>query len=172
VDAMSIDDIGRSDADMRGPVRHPAITTPTGGELLDLGPIQARILEDGTTTEHRLAIAELIVPPHTDGPPQHWHARHDEGFFVLSEAARFTVGKEEHDAPAGTLVMVSPGAPHTFGNPNDAECRIINTFTPHFYVDYLRELAAVLADGKPLDAPTMLAIMARYETYPADTLSE
>jgi mannose-6-phosphate isomerase-like protein (cupin superfamily) len=153
-------------------VRHPAITSPPGGELLHLGPIQARILEDGTTTEQRLAIAELIVPPRTNGPPQHWHARHDEGFFVLSGAARFTVGDQEHEAPAGTLVTVPPGAPHTFGNPHDAECRMINTFTPHFYVDYLRELAALLADGKRLDAQTMLAVMARYETYSAETLSE
>ena len=47
---------------------------------------------------------------------------------------------------------------------------MINTFTPHFYVDYLRELAALVADGKRLDPQTILSVMARYETYPADTL--
>jgi mannose-6-phosphate isomerase-like protein (cupin superfamily) len=154
------------------PLTLPSIRYPADGELLNLGPIHARILEDGSTTDHRLAIAELIVPPHTVGPPQHWHARHDEGFYIVAGAARFTVGEEEYDAPSGTLVTVPPRAPHTFANPGEIECRILNTFTPHFYVDYLRELGGLLAPGEPLDPDTILEVMARYQTYPASTLND
>ena len=59
----------------------------------------------------------------------HRHARHDEGFYVVCGMARFTVGETAYDAPAGTLVMVPPGAPHTFANPTDATTVVLNTFT-------------------------------------------
>ena len=51
------------------------------------------ILEDGSTTGHHLGVGEITLAPHTDGPPQHRHARHDEGFYVVSGTARFTVGE-------------------------------------------------------------------------------
>jgi quercetin dioxygenase-like cupin family protein len=90
-----------------------SVTGPDGGESIQLGPTLMRILEDGSTTGHRLGIGEITLAPHTAGPPQHRHARHDEGFYVVSGTARFTVGETVYDAPAGTLVMIPPGAPHT-----------------------------------------------------------
>src|SRR5580658_354107 len=107
-----------------------AIVGPDDGDAIQLGPIRIRILEDGTTTGHRLGVGEITVPPHTDGPPQHRHARHDEGFYVVSGTARFTVGNTSYDAPAGTLVMVPLGAPHTFANAGDEPAILLNTFTP------------------------------------------
>jgi mannose-6-phosphate isomerase-like protein (cupin superfamily) len=83
-----------------------SVTGPDNGEPIQLGPIRIRILEDGSTTGHRLGIGEITLAPHTDGPPQHRHARHDEGFYVVSGTARFTVGETTYDAPAGTLIMV------------------------------------------------------------------
>jgi mannose-6-phosphate isomerase-like protein (cupin superfamily) len=53
-----------------------------------------------STTGYRLGIGEITLAPHTDGPPQHRHARHDEGFYVASGTARFTVGETVYDAPA------------------------------------------------------------------------
>src|ERR1700723_590189 len=97
-----------------------SVVPAAGGEAIQLGPVQMRILEDGRHTGHRLGVGEITVAPHTDGPPQHRHARHDEGFYVVSGTARFTVGEKSYDGPAGTLVMVPPGAPHTFANPTDA----------------------------------------------------
>src|SRR5215831_12365343 len=94
-----------------------SIVGPTNGEMIPLGPIQMRILEDGQTTAHRLGIGEITLPPHTEGPLQHRHAQHDEGFYVVAGTARFTVGEATYEAPAGTLVMVPPGVPHTFANP-------------------------------------------------------
>jgi mannose-6-phosphate isomerase-like protein (cupin superfamily) len=140
---------------------------PDSDEIVTIGPISIRILEDGSDTDHRISIAEITVPPETDGPPQHWHARHDEGFFVVSGHARFTVGDAHHDAPAGSLVMVPPRAPHTFGNPGTEPCVIVNTFTPDFYVGYLRDLGRLMGPGKTLDNSLILTVMARYETYPA-----
>ena len=86
-----------------------SIVGPDGGEVVRLGPATVRILEDGSTTGHRLGIGEITVAPHSSGPPQHRHARHDEGFYVVSGTARFTIGGDSHDAPAGTLAMIPPG---------------------------------------------------------------
>jgi mannose-6-phosphate isomerase-like protein (cupin superfamily) len=146
-----------------------SIVGPTDGELIPLGPIQMRILEDGHTTNHRLGMAEIRLPPHTEGPLQHRHARHDEGFYVVAGTARFTVGETTYDAPPGTLVMVPPGAPHTFANPGNQVVVLLNTFTPDLYVQYFRDL---LASGQPLTSEASAHVMSRYATSPATDFAE
>ncbi len=113
-----------------------SVVGPGGGEVIHLGPTQLRILEDGHSTGHRLGMAEIRLAPRTTGPPQHRHARHDEGFYVVSGIACFTVGTTTYEAPAGTLVMIPPGVPHTFANPGDEPAVLLNTFTPDLYVQY------------------------------------
>jgi quercetin dioxygenase-like cupin family protein len=46
----------------------------------------------------------VVIAPHTEGPPQHRHAEHDEGFYVVSGTVRFTSGDTWFDAPAGMRV--------------------------------------------------------------------
>jgi quercetin dioxygenase-like cupin family protein len=144
-----------------------SIVGPADGEVPLSGPVRVRILEDGSSTAHRLGMAELTVAPRTAGPPQHRHARHDEGFYVVSGQARFTVGETSYDAPAGTLVMVPPGAPHTFANVTDEPAVLLNTFTPDLYVQYFRDLHDMLASGQPLTDEAVTRAMARYATVPA-----
>ena len=144
-----------------------SIVEPDGGDVVQLGPIVMRILEDGSTTGHRLGIGEITIAPHTEGPPQHRHGRHDEGFYVVSGTARFTVGTTTYDAPAGTLAMIPPGAPHTFANPADEPVVLLNTFTPDLYVQYFRDLRDMIAAGQPLSGDAVAGVMARYDTVPA-----
>jgi mannose-6-phosphate isomerase-like protein (cupin superfamily) len=146
-----------------------AIVGPEGGDVVRLGPITMRILEDGSTTGHRLGIGEITIAPHTDGPPQHRHARHDEGFYVVSGTARFTVGDTTYDAPAGTLAMIPPGTPHTFANPTSEPVVLLNTFTPDLYVQYFRDMRDMIGSGAPVTADRITGIMARYATEPATT---
>ncbi len=122
-----------------------------------------RILEDGSTTEHRLGLAESTLAPHTPGPPQHRHAQHDEGFYVVSGIVRFTIGEQDHDAGPGMLVMVPTGAPHTFANPGDEPAVLLTAFTPDLYVQYFRDLRDAAAAGPPTSS-AIEAIMARYAT--------
>ena len=144
-----------------------SIVGPDAGEVVLSGPTAMRILEDGSTTSHRLGIGEITIAPHTQGPPQHRHAQHDEGFYVVSGTARFTVGDQSYDAPAGTLVMVPPGAPHTFANPTDEPTVLLNTFTPDLYVRYFRDLRTMIEAGRPLTAESTVDVMSRYATVPA-----
>jgi quercetin dioxygenase-like cupin family protein len=147
-----------------------SVVRPGDGETIVLGTTHMRVLEDGSHTGHRLAIAESILAPHTQGPPQHRHARHDEGFYILSGTVRFTVGDDDYDATAGTLVMVPPGTPHTFANLSDQPAVMLSTFTPDLYVQYFRDLQEVLADGQPLTPQANIDAMSRYATEPATDL--
>jgi mannose-6-phosphate isomerase-like protein (cupin superfamily) len=148
------------------------VTHPDGGDVIQLGPARMRILEDGTTTDHRLGMGEITLPPHTDGPPQHRHARHDEGFYVVSGAASFTVGDASFVASAGTLVMVPPGAPHTFANPGDEVAVLLNTFTPDLYVHYFSDLRDMIASGQSLTPQVIVEAMANYATIPTTDYAE
>ncbi|MFJ6052493.1 MULTISPECIES: cupin domain-containing protein [unclassified Streptomyces] len=155
------------------PQADPAVSVvgPGEGETIVLGDTRMRVLEDGSHTGHRLAIAESVLAPHSQGPPQHRHGRHDEGFYVLSGTVRFTVGDEEHDATTGTLVMVPPGTPHTFANPTDRPAVMLSTFTPDLYVQYFRDLQEVLAAGRPPTPQDNIDAMSRYATRPATDLA-
>ncbi len=153
----------------RAPEAGPAVSVvgPGDGETIILGTTRLRILEDGSNTGHRLGIAESILAPHTPGPPQHRHARHDEGFYIISGTVRFTIGEKDYDAAAGTLVMVPPGAPHTFANLAGQPAVMLSTFTPDLYLQYFRDLQDMIASGQPLTPQANIQAMSRYATEPA-----
>ena len=144
-----------------------SVVGPADGEPVLSGPVSVRIIEDGSTTSHRLGMAEIVLAPHAAGPPQHRHAQHDEGFYVVCGMVRFTTGERSFDAPTRTLVMVPPGAPHTFANPGDEPAVMLNTFTPDLYVPYFRDLRDLFADGQPPTPERIADVMARYATEPA-----
>ncbi len=144
-----------------------SVVGPAEGEVIRLGPTQMRILEDGHSTGHRLGVGEITLAPHTEGPPQHRHAQHDEGFYVVAGTVHFTVSEKTYEAGAGTLVMIPPGAPHTFANPGDQPAVLLNTFTPDLYVQYFRDLRDMIARGQELTPEATIAVMSRYATVPA-----
>ncbi len=141
-----------------------SVVGPADGETALSGPATVRIIEDGSTTSHRLGMAEIVLAPHTSGPPQHRHAEHDEGFYVVSGTVRFTSGEKSFEASARTLVIVPPGAPHTFANPGDEPAVMLNTFTPDLYVQYFRDVHDLAADGERPTAEALAGVMARYAT--------
>jgi mannose-6-phosphate isomerase-like protein (cupin superfamily) len=150
-----------------------SIVGPDDGEVVRLGPATMRILEDGSTTGHRLGMGEITLAPRSAGPPQHRHARHDEGFYVVSGTARFTIGTVSYDAPAGTLAMIPPGAPHTFANPGDEPLVLLNTFTPDLYVQYFRDLRELAPPGgAPLPPAAVAEVMNRYATEVSDEYAD
>ena len=46
-------------------------------------------MEDGSNTDNRLGVAELILAPHATGPSAHWHEMHNEIFLVTKGTVRF-----------------------------------------------------------------------------------
>lgn len=141
-----------------------SIVGPDEGEVISLGlAVRMRVLEDGSTTQHRLGLVEGRLTPNTTGPPQHRHALHEEAFYVVSGTVRFTIGDQDHDAGPGTFLMVPTGAPHTFANPGDEEAVMLTVFTPDLYLQFFRDLS-VAAGAAPTSGRDMAALMARYGT--------
>jgi mannose-6-phosphate isomerase-like protein (cupin superfamily) len=143
------------------------LVTPDATEVITIGPQTIRVLEDGSHTGHRLGLIECSLAAGTPGPPQHIHREHDETFFVLSGAVRFTSGTEHLDVPAGDLLTAPIGTPHTFSNPDPIQpATFLCTVTPDRYVNYFRELGA-LAEGPDGAYPdAILEVMSRYATEP------
>jgi mannose-6-phosphate isomerase-like protein (cupin superfamily) len=114
-----------------------------------------------TVSESASRCCRRTLPVH-----QHRHARHDEGFYIVSGTAVFTVGDTDYEAPAGTLVMVPSGAPHSFANPGGEPVVMISTVTPDQYVQYFRDLAAMSRTGA-MTPQAHIDVTRRYDTEPA-----
>jgi hypothetical protein len=75
-------------ASMKMPRRPINFVSAKSGEVLKLGQITCRIMEDGSRTDNRIGSAEFTLPPNTPGPPAHWHEMHDETFLVTKGMVR------------------------------------------------------------------------------------
>ena len=149
-----------------------AIADAAHGETIAMGPSRLRVLEDGRNTGHRLAVAELSVPPGVlTGPPQHLHREHDETFYVLSGAPTFTCGADTTTGTPGMLLTAGIGVPHTFANPGDEPAVLLCTFTPDLYIDYFRELGDLAQRTGRLDPAAVGEVMARYATEVLDPVT-
>jgi quercetin dioxygenase-like cupin family protein len=135
------------------------------GEIFTIGPITVRVLEDGSHTDNRLGAVEIIVPPGTDQTPLHLHRMHDESFLVTKGTIRFNTGDKNYDALAGDYIVIPVGVAHTFSNPFGVTAAFFNTFSPAYYVNYLRELSGFAKTGQ-LTPQNILRIMAHYATEP------
>ncbi|KAF2124891.1 RmlC-like cupin [Dothidotthia symphoricarpi CBS 119687] len=155
-------------ASMKMPRRPINFVSATSGEILKLGHITCRIMEDGSRTDNRLGSAEFTLPPHTAGPPAHWHEMHDETFLVTAGTVRFHAPDGAyHDASVGDYVTVPIRAPHTFSNPGDEEAKFFNTFTPAFYIDYFKILAEISKRDEMMSREKNVEVMARFATVVA-----
>jgi len=137
----------------------------SAGDTFKVGTITIRIMEDGSRTDNRLGSAEFTVPPHTSGPPPHWHEMHDETFLVTQGTLRFhALHGATIDARTGDYVTVPTRSPHTFSNPYADEAKFFNTYTPAFYINYFKLLATLGEQGKPMDPEANRKAMAYFAT--------
>ncbi|TVY33443.1 hypothetical protein LOCC1_G008445 [Lachnellula occidentalis] len=146
----------------------PTIThTPsTSGETLHLGPVTIRIIEDGSHTNNRIGAVMLSIAPHTPGPALHWHRMHDETFLITRGRFVFTTDKTTQTASTHDYIVVPPGALHTFANPFPEPAEFYNSFTPAYYVDYLRLLASETGKaGGELSEERAEEVMAQFATF-------
>ncbi|CCD47572.1 hypothetical protein BofuT4_P035520.1 [Botrytis cinerea T4] len=109
------------------------------GEVITLGNVKLRVLEDGSRT---------VI-----------------SFWVPANPSTGESGKRI-DAGVGDYVVVPTRAPHTFSNETDEEAKFVNTFTPAFYIHYFKLLAKMMEEGKELTPEINLAAMAYYATIP------
>ncbi|CAG5143039.1 uncharacterized protein ALTATR162_LOCUS1272 [Alternaria atra] len=167
------DEARQAMASMKMPRRPINFVSAKSGEILKLGHITCRIMEDGSRTDNRIGSAEFTLPPNTAGPPAHWHEMHDETFLVTQGMVRFHAPDgAQHDAHVGDYVTVPIRAPHTFSNPTNEEAKFFNTFTPAFYIDYFKILAEISKTDEKMSKEKNIEVMSRFATIPAKEMLE
>jgi quercetin dioxygenase-like cupin family protein len=78
--------------------------------------------------EHVLVGLNCLEPDQTQAV--HAHEGADKFYFVLEGRGRFTVGEEERDAPAGTLVVAPAGVAHGVTNNGDERLSLLVAIAP------------------------------------------
>ncbi len=96
-------------------------------------------------------------------PLPHVHRDHDECFYVIEGVFTFTVGTEELEAPAGSLVFVPRGMRHAFKYSEGAKALFF--LTPAGLEGFFRELSDGLAAGRA-DADLRAALAGKYDSWP------
>jgi quercetin dioxygenase-like cupin family protein len=133
-------------------------------ELLLVGRIQVRILEDGALTGHRLGAVEATVPARTTQTPPHRHRSHVETVLVQSGTLQFRIAHGVYHVREGEYLVVPIGAVHTFANPFDAPVVLHASFAPAHFINYFREVAELTKIAPPT-TEQIYQILARYDTF-------
>jgi mannose-6-phosphate isomerase-like protein (cupin superfamily) len=105
--------------------RQPIVVPPCTGRRV--GNVEFLALSADTP---RFNLSIITMAPGRKGPEAHVHDDEDDAFYVLNGELTFVIGHDEICAPAGTFVLVPPGAVHTFLNRTSRPVRILNIHAP------------------------------------------
>jgi len=132
------------------------VQPPRGGEEL-VNVLGARVLIRVTGAESGggLMIAEAEHPAGSPPAPLHIHDHEEETLYVLEGRLVVEVDGEEHDAPAGSLILIPRGVAQRFWNPDDVPARYLSIFSPAGQEGYFRQ--AYSLDTNHLEYPERLA---------------
>ena len=130
------------------PYPFPVAIPPGGGARATLGGFGIDWKIDGLHSERRFAVVHHPLAPRTLAAPLHRHHREDEYSYVMTGTLGALLGEDVVTAGPGTWVFKPRGQWHTFWNPGDTPCEIIEVISPAGFEDYFRELAAIWP-GKP-----------------------
>ena len=126
---------------MNGMTARP-VTGPADGEAVDLGSLGARFLLGAAASGGRVAVVEHWVPARTLAAPLHRHSREDEYSLVLKGRMGAQLGERVVEVGPGDFVHKPRGEWHTFWNPGDEECRLLEIITPAGFEAMFKEMAA------------------------------
>jgi quercetin dioxygenase-like cupin family protein len=118
------------------------IRNPAGGSLM--------FMARGKETAGAVTVFESSAAP-GEGPPLHLHVREDELLYVLEGRLRMELDGDVQDAPAGSLIFIPKGVPHTWQNPGPDVMRFLVLFSPAALgMEQFFENAASLDDDVPI----------------------
>lgn len=123
----------------------PAATTDPMAEF-DFGGLGVVWKIDAGDTSGRFSVVHHPIAPRALAAPLHRHANEDEYSYVLTGRLGALLGDEVVIASAGEWVAKPRGQWHTFWNPDDEPCEIIEVISPGGFEDYFREVAAAWGD--------------------------
>jgi mannose-6-phosphate isomerase-like protein (cupin superfamily) len=124
----------------------PTIVKATDGGFADFGGLGVVWKIDGPQTGGQFAIVHHPIAPHALAAPLHYHHNEDEYSYVVKGSLGALLGEDVVIAGPGTWVAKPRHQWHTFWNPGDEPCEIIEVIAPSGFEDYFREVAAHWGD--------------------------
>ncbi len=107
---------------------------------------------------------EIIEYEGPAAPPPHVHREREEAFYILAGAFTFTLGNEEFEVEAGSLIVIPRGTRHGFRvGPGGRALLII---VPAGLQGFFEELGAGLQAGRSSDE-IRAALAGKYDSTPA-----
>ena len=138
--------------------------TPEAGAESRIRRFRTRVRVRGEASHEAASVLEHTLEPGCIAMPVHRHPGITEVLHVLDGILVVRLGADERTAPAGTSVVVPPGAWHTFWVASDAPAaaRVLAVVAPGGMERYYEEVAAQLrADDRP-DMPGVRAASERH----------
>lgn len=120
----------------------------SGGESFDFGGMSVNWKIDGPATGNRFSVVHHPIAPHALAAPLHFHHNEDEYSYVIKGKLGALLGDDVVTADEGTWVFKPRRQWHTFWNPGETPCEIIEVISPAGFENYFREVAAVWGDLK------------------------
>ncbi len=137
------------------------VTKRNVSEVLQVGRVSVRVLDDGSLNAQALGMVQSTIPPRTFQTPPHVHTRHAISFLVTEGTLEFTIANGLYRASAGDYITVPIGAPYTFSNPFETRAVYCCIFAPGTFIGYYRDLAELTKLG-PLQPEPMKKLMEKY----------
>jgi mannose-6-phosphate isomerase-like protein (cupin superfamily) len=139
----------------------PRKLAPNAGKAIDLGSVGVRFMAWAEETGGGFSLVEHPIPPHNLVAPVHRHSREDEYSFVLEGRMGALLGDEVIYAAAGELAFKPRDQWHTFWNPDDTPCRILEIISPGGFEHFFDEFADLL-QAPDFDPAQMGELGSRY----------
>jgi mannose-6-phosphate isomerase-like protein (cupin superfamily) len=122
------------------------VIQPDGGEAFDFGGLGVHWKLEGIETGRRFAVVHHPIAPHALAAPLHRHQNEDEYSYVVSGTLGALLGDRTVTAGPGSWVIKPRQQWHTFWNPGDTPCYIVEVISPAGFENYFREVAAAWGD--------------------------
>ncbi len=137
---------------------HAFRAAPGDGQLLPTGQ---RLKVSAAQSDGAFEVIELGA----GSPPPHIHHEHEECFYVIEGSYTFTVGLEQLEASAGSLVYVPRGTRHAFKRGENGRALVF--VTPAGLEGFFRELGEGLAAGRS-ESELRSALAGKYDSQPVE----
>ncbi|MGH2929871.1 MAG: cupin domain-containing protein, partial [Solirubrobacteraceae bacterium] len=144
------------------PSEGPFLIRADEGRALDFGSFAVRFMAFAEQTAGGFSLIEHPIPPRSLVAPLHRHSREDEYSFVLEGRMGAMLGDEVIHARAGELAVKPRHQWHTFWNPDDAPCRVLEVISPGGFEHFFEELAAATEGAGEPDPDRLAGLGAQY----------
>jgi len=113
-----------------------------------LTDLRTDVLLRNEETDGHVSVTEIVVPPHSAGPPLHTHD-FDEASYMLEGKLIFQVEDAVVTKDAGELSFAPRNVAHTLANHSDAPARYVLVCTPAGFERHWARMAAEAAGVEP-----------------------